>query len=245
MEIRQPGQGTCCWQLPLKREPNPEKSMPVDRLSANVTIVAPSFDPSSIGELWIVRNEVLQESDLTGQRLSTPIIAIFETARVQVSLTPERIQLTFKGSDSDLSDLKTSITNFLWGMDRDSRKYSLSAIGLNFIWKAVPIVGSVGEFSRDRFRHQGAFDRAIIGQDATWGTAVVSPALGGVRRITVLPVFDKLEPSGNPLHLSVDFNYHFQLPPSANATPGAITAIDRLPEAQADSDRIARSILDV
>ena len=61
---------------------------------STIVIVAQSFNPSIFTEDWLARNGIISLDKLEGVRIFSPQIAQFQTAEVQIAVTPPTMQIT-------------------------------------------------------------------------------------------------------------------------------------------------------
>ena len=71
----------------------------IENSFGSVVLTANVFNPSIFTEKWMARNELLPEADMVGMRVFSPEVVQFQTARMQVLITPPKVQISFQLSD--------------------------------------------------------------------------------------------------------------------------------------------------
>ncbi len=131
-------------------EKNEENIPPIENAFAGIVITAQTFNPSIFTESWLVQNKIVQADAFTGLRLFSPEISQFQTALLQVSIIPPKMQTIFniKQNPVDISipiQFSAKVVELL-------PHTPYTGIGLNFDYFLAPPKGKdFFSFNRELF----------------------------------------------------------------------------------------------
>jgi len=186
----------------------------------NIVIVAHNLNPSIFTQIWLVKNNIINENDFLSDSLFTSAVVSVNTNDLQLLVVPERIQLTFKNKETQeklINEVLRKIVNLL-------PHTPYSAIGFNFELILEPV--DLKEFPKitksifvsDRNPLVTFFDN----EDSRFGIVMTREVEKMRLNLNIRPV-EKITESGKEEALKFIFNFNKNLEPeSALETINAI-----------------------
>ncbi|MHC4400542.1 MAG: hypothetical protein ACYTG0_12775 [Planctomycetota bacterium] len=210
--------------------------MPIELAGSNLVVTAHHFNPSIFSQLWLARNGVLGEDEFSPGCLFSDQVANVESLGFGLLVVPPQMQFVPRVSPDCQGDL---VRDKVGTIVRALPHTPYTAIGLNFLWHAVPEDGDVAALTRVLFFTP---DRGICqlfdADDARFGAYFSRDALGCRLKLDVKPISRQREDGRREL-VQFAFNFHLDVPRDENQV---IAAIERhlgiWDEARAEATRI-------
>ena len=175
---------------------------------ANVVIVAHRFNPSIITQLWLVKNNILQEDEFEEGCIVTPVLSQIRSRKFQLVVVQEQLQ--FAPIDKISTDTHF-VSSKVGKIVRTLPQTPYSAVGMNFVWHIDPKPDSVENFSRSIFYSEGKpLYRVFDTIDARFGAYMSKNILGCRLKLDVKPVTVTINNQRNE-QMQFAFNFHLDL----------------------------------
>jgi hypothetical protein len=188
-------------------------------ISQNIVLAARQFQPSTIGEHWLMVNGVA--TAIYGNKISTEMVSSHSTSRFDIMVLPDKATFAFK-SNIDVDLAINEVRQFIQ-RSTDPRYW---AIGFNFAYRLTPDGAdgaSIREFSQ-RFQLTRPC-QGLHGNMAIWGSLVICPGPhGSAVRLQIAPSFPNQNPIEPPQMLIAEFNVNFHIGDENRAE--ALAALD-------------------
>jgi hypothetical protein len=210
--------------------------MPLNLVKQNIVIYGEQLNPAIYDALWLVGRQIVNERDLVGPRIQTPILSAIKTADLEIVVLPERIQAA--PIDPLANDDRAS--HVIRRTVRELPGTAYRAIGINFQWQLLMEPDSIQEFSRNAFlKSDDPFWREAGAVGGIAGASLTSLALEGRRKIFIDPLIPDYSVTAPPAGFVIDFNYHY------DATDGAMVeqALAHRQAAHEETDRLAHLLV--
>lgn len=199
----------------------------MELIQETVVITAAQFNPSIVGEHWLISNGIVMDEDFQGARFFTPVMAQFSTADAEVLLVESRLQVVLKGSDDEAK--YAAIQGIAAGIVRKLPETPYKSIGLNFDWKYEPLE-AIRETSKRLFVNaESPIAQAFSSDDAAYGAYFSKDCLGFRLKLTILPVGKSV-----PEWVRFSFNCHADV----SGTEDLLALLDAWKAAKGESERI-------
>lgn len=189
-------------------------------ISQSVVMVARQFQPSTVGEYWLMTNGVA--TGVYGNKISTDVLSSHSTTRFELTVLPDKASFALK-PNADISVALEEIRAFIRKLP-DPRYW---AVGFNFSYRLTQDGADVKQFSQ-RFQFQPEIS-GIHSAATVWGAIALTPGPhGGMIRLHVTPVFPSANPADTPTMLVAEFNVNFHIPDDDHKK--ALASIDHFEE---------------
>lgn len=169
-----------------------------------IVLAARQFQPARMGEHWLIKNGVLDENSITGDRVSTEQMSLISTSSLELIVLAEKITIAAKSIALDLELIETATRLVNATPDPE-----YTGVGLNFQWKIFQNEQDAKNFKRS-LKPAIAIPPTLEKNGTTWGFVNHSPSVGGsILRVHVFPGFKDGDARNPPSQFIADFNFHF------------------------------------
>jgi len=206
---------------------------------SNVVVVAKNFNPSILSQIWLVRNEVIEEAEFLPGCIFAEGLTQIVTRSFDMLVVPDRLQFSPKveplqeaeqqeGVDRDWEQPEGELVADKVGkIIRALPHTPYSAVGINFIWHETPQgeEGISGLTRRLFWNPHSALHRQFADENARFGTYMSKDIGGGMRlKFDVKPVVVGISAEGveDRLHLAINFHKEIGGGDRVQQTLGAI-----------------------
>lgn len=193
--------------------------------SATAVLVAKYFNVSIFQPLWISKNGILREDELTTKMLVSPAVNVFPSEKFELMILPERVQMRFhpKGYSTAEDELKRVIGGIIKMLPHTP----YTAMGFNLDFRICEPSGvDFAKWNRQLFMAEASSRIADPEDNGTrFGCYVSFNSLGGRMKVNMLPVHEqqitKTPSAGSSFEadaVNVTFNFHTDIaqPPSTD-----------------------------
>jgi hypothetical protein len=172
-------------------------------VNSSVVVAAHHFNPSVFSQLWLVRNNIVSETEFLTGCVFTDMIANIRTHAFELLVTQDQCQFSPLGGTEAH---QTVIVEKVGSVIRLLPHTPFTAMGLNFIWHVEPL--DVSEFGRTRFCKCDAplYDNFNC-EDARFGAYLSKDALGFRLKIDIKPLTMTISGASKEL-FQFSFNFH-------------------------------------
>lgn len=188
--------------------------MRFELLDENVVVPANTFNPSVVGQAWLLRNEIVSEDDLRTGFLFNEVFSQVQTDRFELSIMQPRLQFKPKGAEEEKQAL---VIEKVGKIVRLLPHTPYVACGFNFVWHLVPDERdeSIPAFSRRLFYRDNVFFTAFDRGTPRYGTYISCDTLDCRLKMDVKPLtMVALVPGERDREFEVlqfAFNYHLDV----------------------------------
>ena len=171
--------------------------------TANVVVTAENFNPSILGEAWLVKHGIITEDLLADERVFTPPFVRMPTPEFTIVAVPDRIQFMVANPTAEAQDLIESKVGSIVNLLPHT---PYRAVGLNFHWEAITMtLDNYAKGLRQMFvKQDSSVYRYFAEVDARFGGYFSKDVLGFRLRLTIEPIAG--ERDGTPF---AGLRYHF------------------------------------
>lgn len=228
-----------------------ENSQLTDRaalLSAAAVLAVNDLNLSILGPLWLTRHGILLEDEIGPLAVLTPAIAIFPSARFELTLMPQRIQMRFRRAG--YHHAQADLLRVVGGIVQTLPHTPYTAVGLNFDYIFSPPENELfATWNRRIFSAPHIAELPGAGQeDALFGNYMSCSVLGVRLKLNMAPVrHPEAQPEGAPIggqleaqRMRLGFNYHADV--RANPVSGTMDSLTRLDQAFDHSRDVVTSL---
>lgn len=184
---------------------------------SNVVVVAKSFNPSILTQLWLARNEVVGEDEFLPGCMFVEGLSQVTTQSFDMLVIPDRLQFTPKAVAGQMEQREgvlvqlegEMIAEKIGKIIRALPHTPYTAVGINFAWQEKPgDEGVTGLTRRLFFNSESALHHEFDSDDASFGVYMSKDIGGGLRlKCDVKPVFVNAATGKEPrLHLGLNFH---------------------------------------
>lgn len=212
--------------------------MTIDPAKSNVVVAARQFNPSIFKQLWLVKNDIVDEDDFgDGCWFSDPAVNV-ETGRFGLLVVPPQLQFVPKVSPEEQERLIVEKVGAVVGALPHT---PYTAVGLNFFWHLRPEVSDVPALTRRLFHvPEKPLFRQFESQDARFGGYFSKDILGCRLKLDIKPI---LLPSAEEEEkievLQFAFNFHLDVPQEGDDAVRCIhRQLEHWDEARTEATRI-------
>lgn len=165
--------------------------MSFELVAPNAVIVAHQFNPSVIGQLWLVRNGLLEEDDFRPGCVFTDMVVQVNSREFDLMVVPQQCQFSPRVDQQREQELAIDkVGSIVHSLPHTPFR----AIGLNFTWHLSPEDNDASSISRALFfRESGPLHREFDVPDARFGGYMSKDAFGGRLKLDVKPITVKKE----------------------------------------------------
>lgn len=184
--------------------------MKLDKLQANLVVVAHQFNPSIITQYWLIKNSIFSESEFNHECVFSPYVADIRTNQFDFLVIPERFQFTPKVEDSG-TEYKLIMSKM--GKIIEMLPHTpFSAVGFNFIWNIDTEAEQQTKVSRKLFfKNDSTLYKKFDTDDANFGSYMSKNILGCRLRLNIKPVLSPIKGEKRN-YLQCVFNFQLDLP---------------------------------
>lgn len=210
-------------------------------VDSNVVIVANQFNPSVFSQLWLTKNGLATEEEVSGEDCAfTNVFAQVITPRFVLVVTPNHFQvMVLPGVESQQQLVEDKISRVIALLPHTP----FTAIGLNFRYHARPEHRDIQSLSRSLFFvESSSLHKAFDVPNARFGGYASRDFLGARLRLEVKPIIASFDGQSIPEDLlSMGFNFHHDLL-QAGGNDAIKIAITKWDDARNEAKRIAESV---
>ncbi len=188
-------------------------------VGANVVVTANFFNPSVFSQIWLAKNQIVEEDAFEAGCLFSEQVVNVQARQFALLIVPPQLQFMPK-VPADQQELL--LVERLGAIVRTLPHTPYSGVGLNFTWHIEPKDGDIRGLTRALFyRPEKPIDRFFVAPDSQFGAYYSKDTLGCRMKLDIKPVlFQSPERVTNILQLA--FNFHLEIPKSANGVAEAI-----------------------
>lgn len=186
-----------------------DPKMRIESVGRNTVIVANQFNASILNQLWLVRNNILDEDDFEPGCLFTEALIQVRSRQFNLLVGPPQLNFEPKGTSEAEAQL---ILDKVGAIVRMLPHTPYTGVGLNFVWHVSPDDGDVAALSRELFfRLDGPLCGPFDSPDARFGGYFSKDVLGVRLKLDIKPVTGI--DNGQREFLRFAFNFHRDLGP--------------------------------
>ncbi len=207
-----------------------------------VVVVAKSFNPSVVSQVWLVRNGLLGQDELptnSGSVFADALVQVF-APRYTLLVTPEQLQFVPSQQENQPDRL---ILEKVGRLVETLPHTPFRAIGLNFTWHTTPLEDDQArELERKLFYRTGSHLYQLFDtQDAHFGAYFSKNFLKFRLKLDVRPVTGQMQDGSSKQFLQMQFNYHADI----EVGEAAVSTIQELLSCWGQVSDEARRLVDV
>ena len=179
--------------------------MSLELVGYNSIVVAHQFNPSVVGQLWLVRNGILDEADFEPGCAFTDVAVHVNAKDFNLLIVLQQCQFTPHVAAESAGGL---VTDKVGTIVRCLPHTPYRAVGLNFTWHLAPEQWDVPSISRKLFfvDERSPYTDFDV-EDARFGAYMSKDALGGRLRLNIQPINTKAE-NQDVERIQFAFNLH-------------------------------------
>jgi hypothetical protein len=179
--------------------------MGLESVGSNAVIVARQFNPSVIGQLWLVKSRLLEEGDFLPGCVFTDMAVQVNTREFDLMVVPQQCQFSPRVGRQREQEL---VVDKVGAIVESLPHTPYRAIGLNFTWRLVPESGDVPTVSRGLFFvEERPLDREFADPSGRFGAYMSKDTLGGRLKLDVKPI--TVSQAGEDVErIQFAFNFH-------------------------------------
>lgn len=181
--------------------------MKIDITHTNVVIVARQFNPSIITQLWLVKNDIIEEEEFTEDCVFLPIISHVRSREFNLLVLPEQLQFSIVKKTENEQEL---IVSKVGAIIQKLPHTPYVAAGLNFSWELKPESKGMGDFTRSLFYRDIPLYKEFNTEDSRFGAYMSKNVFGCRLRLNIKPVKKKSQNKEEEI-LQFAFNYNREL----------------------------------
>jgi hypothetical protein len=126
--------------------------MPLMLVDENVVVAAGVFNPSVVGQHWLVKHEIVGEEEFEQGCVFTDVLVQVQTKAFMLAIVPPRLQFAPRVDDDRQQSL---IIDKVGGIVKAIPHTPYVACGLNFTWQLKPECVDVASLCRRIFFREG------------------------------------------------------------------------------------------
>lgn len=182
--------------------------MSIDFVGSTAVIVARQFNPTIIGQLWLVRNGVVDEHEFRPGCVYTDMAVQVMTEKFDLTVVPQQFQFTPK---VPLERQRELVVEKVGRITRTLPHTPFRGLGLNFNWQFTPEGESIAEACRRLFfKPDCPLHESVDFPDARFGGYMSRDVLDVRMQLDVKPV--TVGPAGQQTErIQFSFNFHKDL----------------------------------
>ncbi len=179
--------------------------MSFELVASNAVIAARQFNPSVIGQLWLVRNGILKEDDFCTGCLYADTVVQVKSREFDLMVIPQQCQFAPK---VDRAHEQGLLVDKVGTIARLLPHTPYRAIGLNFIWHLSLEAADIHSISRDLFfKEDGPLHHEFDIENARYGAYMSKDMWGGRLKLDVKPItVDSDEKQTEKIQFAFNFN---------------------------------------
>ena len=179
--------------------------MSFELVASNAVIAARQFNPSIIGQIWLVRNGILKEDDFLPGCLYTDAVVQVKSREFDLMVIPQQCQFAPK---VDRAQEQGLLVDKVGTIARSLPHTPYRAIGLNFTWHLIPKADDIHSILRGLFfKEDGPLHREFDIENARYGAYMSKDAWGGRLKLDVKPItVDSDEEKMEKIQFAFNFN---------------------------------------
>jgi len=214
--------------------------MEIERVNENVVVTAEQFNPSILGQLWLVRNNLVAEDGFEEGCLFADTVAHIRARDFDLLVVPQRAQLTPKVDSDRQQDV---ICDKIGTLVSRLPETPYRALGFNLIRHIAPDGESIEDLCRRLFYTESSPVHKFFNvEDGRFGSYLSKNTLGFRLKLTAVPVVVE-SPGKEARHvISFTFNYHYGLPGDVDRVAKINEMLGRWNDAVAESTQIVSSV---
>ena len=214
--------------------------MSFELVTSNTVVVARQFNPSVIGQHWLVRNGLVDEDGFLPGCVFTDVVVQVNSRDFDLMVVPQQCQLSPRVHREREQEL---VVNKVGQIARLLPHTPYRGVGMNFIWHVVPEASDVPTISRGLFCIKaGPLYREFPDQDARFGAYMSKDALGGRLKLDVKPIIVNRE--GEEVErIQFAFNFHRDVANEEDPVARIEEMLHHWNEARDESSRIVQSTM--
>lgn len=175
-------------------------------ISETVVVVAQKFNPSIIGEHWLIANAIVQEDELLPTRVFTPVFAQCGSDEFELLVTEDRLQLSLRNQNANQQRVVDRIAKSI--VER-LPETPYKGIGLNFVWHQPVEDGCIHDESARLFLNATSPLASAFAEESCHYGGYFSKSFGDFRlKLTALP--SKIAGTEDAV-ISYSFNFHAEV----------------------------------
>jgi len=209
---------------------------------SNVVVAAHQFNPSIFKQLWLVKNDIVDEDDFgDGCLFSDPAVKV-ESGSFALLVVPPQLQFVPRVPPEEQQQL---IVAKVGAVVQALPHTPYTAVGLNFFWHARPEDGDLPALTRRLFYvAEKPLFRQFQSQDSRFGGYFSKDTLGCCLKLDVKPIMLPPEDEeGRREVLQFAFNFHLDVPQEGDDPVTCIRRqLDHWDEARNEATRIVEEV---
>lgn len=184
--------------------------MPIHKINQNIVVAAKSFNPSIFSQLWLVKENIMEEKDFTSPVVFSPVAVDIRTSEYQLLVIPDRLQLTFA---KNIQDKTRIIKKVVEAIVTKLSHTPYIAIGFNVLINFIPsIENKYAILNKDlMFNESNPLSDFFNNPDARYGFYCSKDVFGMRLKLDVKPSHIIDTNKVKKEFLAFNFNFHKDL----------------------------------
>ena len=204
----------------------------------NVVVTARVFNPSVIGQHWLVRNAVVGEDDFRPGCVFLDGLSQVQTEEFSLVVVPQRLQFSPRVPDNRKQEL---IIEKVGRIVAALPHTPYEACGLNITWHLTPEEIDTETFCRRLFfRPDDSFYETFDEDGALFGAYFSKDSIGCRMKLDVKPINLESDDDREWQCVQFAFNFHIDLENAENAVGLIVEMLHRWDDASVQSAQIMR-----
>ncbi len=212
--------------------------MSLELVTSNTVIVAQQFNPTVMGQHWLIREGLLDEGDFRKGCVYTDMLVQVQSEEFNLMVVPQQCQLAPRVDRDREQEL---IVEKVGTIARKLPHTPFRGIGLNFTWHLNPEERDVASLSRELFFiPDGPLHQEFTDKNSRYGAYMSKDAFGGRLKLDVKPT--TLEREGQEEERIVfAFNFHRDLEDEKDPVGSIEQMLQQWNAARDESSRIVHA----
>jgi hypothetical protein len=202
-------------------------------VGSNVVIAARYFNPSVFNQLWLHRNELINEKEFETGSVFTDGLVQVKTPTFVIMVVPDQLQFVpLKQDDEDEGLIVGKIGRIVELLLHTP----YTAVGFNFVWHMQLADLDIRQLTRKLFfKAESAFFKEFDTPDAQFGGYASKDMFGCRLKVDIKPITVLEEPSER---VQFAFNYHRDMTSSVDVVREIRDVLEHWNDARAEAERI-------
>ena len=206
------------------------------RVADNVVVVARSFNPTILSQVWFVRHGIIEENEFAQTCVFSPFVVDARTKAFQLLVTPDRLQLTFRPDADRAATIRAVLQRIVQLLPHTP----YVAVGFNVQYEIVPEATTyAAKLRKAMLVPEGPLAEHFREPDARFGSHLAKQ-VGEMRMTMEVKPARRNEQAGAPEVVSLAFNFHRDLNSDDKATV-LVAALGSWDQAMLEAQTIAHA----
>jgi hypothetical protein len=190
----------------------------------SVVVLAQSFNTTIFNPHWLVKNNLINESDIDPTSIFAQNVTQVVTKQISLLVLPDQLQFT---SGAENGNFVEDINNTLVPIISKLQEIPYKAVGLNFNWFIKDENKSIQELSKELFfNEKSKLFQLFDDGNPKFGTYLSKEFKSTRLKLDIKPVTANLHENSNPIeYIACNFNFHLDLHNPDTATVDLINLL--------------------